>query len=98
MNNIAVKLDSKGIVENIIIVGDFTPEDYLLTKVPVGIGQNFKEVEKSFLLNEIKLKRQSLYVTETDPLFFMAQRGEATIEEWQAKVQEIKDRYPYPEE
>lgn len=41
--------------------------------------------------------RQFAYTQEADPLFFMAQRGEATIEEWQAKIAEIKARFPYPE-
>ena len=43
-------------------------------------------------------KRKAAYTAEADPLFFMSQRGEATVEEWQAKVAEIKARYPYPEE
>ena len=38
--------------------------------------------------------RRAAYITEADPLFFKAQRGEATMEEWQAKVQEIKARFP----
>ena len=42
--------------------------------------------------------RSAAYTTEADPLFFKAQRGEATIEEWQAKVAEIRSRYPYPQE
>ena len=42
--------------------------------------------------------RKWAYTAEADPLFFMSQRDEATVEEWQAKVQEIKARYPYPEE
>jgi hypothetical protein len=42
--------------------------------------------------------RKAAYTSEADPLFFMSQRGEATVEEWQAKVAEIKGRYPYPEE
>jgi hypothetical protein len=42
--------------------------------------------------------RQIDYQQESDPLFFMAQRGEATMEEWEAKVAEIKARYPYPVE
>jgi len=42
--------------------------------------------------------RRWAYQQEADPLFFMSQRGEATVEEWQAKVAEIKARYPYPEE
>ena len=41
-------------------------------------------------------KRQAAYTSESDPIFFMAQRGEATVEEWTAKVAEIKARYPYP--
>jgi len=40
--------------------------------------------------------RASAYTAEADPLFFKSQRGEATIEEWQAKVAEIRSRYPYP--
>ena len=38
--------------------------------------------------------RRSAYIAEADPLFFKAQRGEATVEEWQAKVAEIKTRFP----
>jgi hypothetical protein len=38
--------------------------------------------------------RRAAYITEADPLFFKAQRGEATMEEWQAKVAEIKERFP----
>lgn len=40
--------------------------------------------------------RAAAYREEADPLFFKAQRGEATLEEWQAKVAEIKARLPYP--
>ena len=42
--------------------------------------------------------RRAAYQRESDPLFFMAQRGEATLEEWQAKIAEIKARYPSPTE
>jgi hypothetical protein len=38
--------------------------------------------------------RRAAYAAEADPLFFKAQRGEATMAEWQAKVAEIKARYP----
>ena len=41
--------------------------------------------------------RAKAYPVESDPLFFKAQRGEVTIEEWQAKVEEIKTRFPYKE-
>ena len=42
--------------------------------------------------------RQAAYTAEADPLFFKWQAGEATKEEWEAKRQEIRDRFPYPEE
>ena len=38
--------------------------------------------------------RRAAYIAEADPLFFKAQRGEATVEEWQEKVAEIKQRFP----
>jgi hypothetical protein len=38
--------------------------------------------------------RRNAYIAEADALFFKAQRGEATMEEWQAKVAEIKARFP----
>ena len=50
------------------------------------------------LNDEAKFNRAAAYVAEADPLFFKAQRGEATMEEWQAKVDEIRERFPYAEE
>jgi hypothetical protein len=47
---------------------------------------------------ELSALRAEAYRAEADPLFFKAQRGEATMDEWLAKVAEIKARYPYPEE
>jgi hypothetical protein len=44
---------------------------------------------------EQRAARQSAYQREADPIFFMSQREEATQEEWQAKITEIKERYPY---
>lgn len=43
-------------------------------------------------------ERRAAYQVEADPLFFMAQRGEASLDDWQAKVAEIKARFPYPTE
>jgi hypothetical protein len=48
-------------------------------------------------LEQQQTARASAYRNEADPLFFKAQRGEATTEEWQAKVAEIKAQFPYPE-
>ena len=45
---------------------------------------------------EAEANRAAAYRSEADPLFFKAQRGEATTDEWTAKVAEIKARFPYP--
>lgn len=39
--------------------------------------------------------RAAAYKAEADPLFFKAQRGEATQQEWLDKVAEIQQRFPY---
>lgn len=46
---------------------------------------------------EAKRQRSAAYAAETDSLFFKSQRGEATVQEWQDKVAEIKARFPYQE-
>lgn len=38
--------------------------------------------------------RAAAYRTEADPLFFKSQRGECSIEDWQAKIAEIRARFP----
>ena len=42
--------------------------------------------------------RQADYTQEADPLFFKWQAGEGTEQEWLAKREEIRVRYPYPDE
>jgi hypothetical protein len=42
---------------------------------------------------QLQAQRAEAYRTESDPLFFKAQRGEATQQEWLDKVAEIKTRY-----
>lgn len=44
-------------------------------------------------LARLEGERAYAYRTESDPLFFKAQRGEATQQEWLDKVAEIKARY-----
>ena len=43
---------------------------------------------------QVEMSRRDAYIKEADHLFFKAQRGEATVQEWQDKVAEIKARYP----
>lgn len=37
--------------------------------------------------------RRAAYIAESDPIFFMSQRNEATQQEWLDKVAEIKARW-----
>jgi hypothetical protein len=60
--------------------------------------QALTKVEYDRIRGEQEASRRAAYLSESDPLFFMSQRGEATTEEWLAKINEIKARYPYPEE
>lgn len=41
-------------------------------------------------------KRAQAYREEADPIFFQAQRGKATQQDWLDKIAEIEARYPYP--
>lgn len=41
-----------------------------------------------------KYQRKAMYKLEADSIFFKAQRGEATMDEWLAKIAEIKAKYP----
>ena len=42
----------------------------------------------------VEAQRAEAYRNESDPLFFKAQRVEATQQQWLDKVAEIKARYP----
>jgi len=60
------------------------------------VAYDRQSVEAKAAQMQAQANRATAYTAEADPLFFKAQRGEATIEEWQAKVAEIRSRYPYP--
>jgi hypothetical protein len=47
---------------------------------------------------EQEAKRQAAFQIEADPLFFKWQAGEGTEAAWSAKRDDIRARYPYPEE
>lgn len=51
---------------------------------------------KAELLAMAEAQRAAAYREEADPLFFKYQRGSATKEEWLAKIDEIKARFPDP--
>lgn len=52
-----------------------------------------QEMASIFAANRESARKQ-MYQEESDPLFFKWQRGEATKEEWMAKIAEIKARFP----
>jgi hypothetical protein len=43
-------------------------------------------------------QRAAAYAAEADPLFFKAQRGEVSMDDWTAAVEAIRARFPYPSE
>ena len=47
-------------------------------------------------VDEQRQARAAAYAAEADPLFFKAKRGEVSMDDWNAKVEEIRQRYPYP--
>lgn len=57
-------------------------------------AQQVAQAEAQWKIDNAAQLRQAAYIAESDPLFFKAQRGEGTMEEWQSKVNEIKTRFP----
>lgn len=53
-------------------------------------------VEYENLYEKVEKARQAAYVTQSDPLFFEWQRGDATEQEWRDAVQAVKTAHPYP--
>jgi len=80
-----------------------TGERKVIQLTPEEIAQAQAQAEQAALaeaqwkIDNASQLRQQAYIDEADPLFFKAQRGEATMEEWMAKVEEIKQRFPYQE-
>jgi hypothetical protein len=92
-----------GVVINIIEVvslDSFQPETgYLVEDVgEASIGGTYvngRFYERRPSNDEQAEFRRKAYEAEADPIFFLIQRGEATQEQWQAKIAEIKARHPY---
>lgn len=61
------------------------------------VDQMAVTVDAEKALEDVRIQRSIAFKREADPLFFEAQRGEATMDEWNAKVAEIKARFPFPE-
>jgi hypothetical protein len=96
-----------GVVTNLVLADTALEENWVEATDSCGIGWSYSSGQFTAppepalpapTRESQEELRRSAYQQEADPLFFMSQRGEATVEEWQAKVAEIKARYPYPEE
>ncbi len=98
-------LKSYGIYE--VVQADYPTYDsatYRIEEgVPMLVGSVWTQVWNVIALTaeeiaqqaaQIKAQRAEAYRTESDPLFFKAQRGEATQQQWLDKIAEIKVRYP----
>jgi len=58
----------------------------------ITINQDKLKTHKNQLA---KSNREQAYKTESDPIFFLWQRNEATEQDWKNKIAEIKERFPY---
>jgi len=96
-----------GLVVNTVLADSPFTENWV--KAPSGCSIGWSYADGKFIAppepalvaptkEEQETVRRAAYAAEADPLFFKWQAGEGTEEEWLAKRQEIRDRYPYPAE
>jgi hypothetical protein len=72
-----------------VLENEVVETEVFRTRTPAELEQ-----EAQYLKDSSRAARKVAYIDESDPLFFKVQRGEATLEEWLAKIEEIKSRYP----
>ena len=89
----------------LLIIQGNTLDDLVVTNQETGEPFEFDQalataaaviVAQEQALASAQRKRASAYTAEADPMFFKYQAGEVTKEEWLAKREEIRQRYPYP--
>ena len=62
-----------------------------------ALDKLWTDVEYEAQHEAVQRQRAIAYQIESDPIYMEAQREEGkTLDEWKAKVDEIKARYPYP--
>jgi hypothetical protein len=47
-------------------------------------------------MKQVERLRQAAYAAQSDPIFFLYQRGDATEQEWLDAVDAVKAQFPYP--
>ena len=61
------------------------------------LDKKWPKVQHDLEVARIAAARRARYQTETDGMFFAAQRDGAPLDDWQAAVDQIKADLPYPE-
>ena len=88
----------RNLYSNVITIddgaGSFDAQGNQVTVDEAAVAAEIQRLQPIKAVEQAERNRQAAYIAESDPLFFKAQRGEATMEEWQAKVAEIKTRFP----
>ena len=88
----------RNLYSNVITIDDgagaFDAQGNQVTVDEAAVAAEIQRLQPIKAVEQAERNRQVAYMAESDPLFFKAQRGEATMEEWQAKVAEIKTRFP----
>jgi hypothetical protein len=79
-----------------IVVDLTTGEQRIVPLTPEEIAEIESRPALLPTIEQQRAARIAAYKAEADPLFFKSQRGEATTAEWEAKIEEIKARFPYP--
>ena len=103
-------VNSYGVIEGGVVVNAVLAEADFATEqgwvlLPEGVGPTWLYDGSTFSAplpyvptrEEQEAKRAEAYRAEADTLFFQAQRGKATQQEWLDKIAEIEARFPYPE-
>ena len=94
-----------GVVVNAVLAEEDFAAEQGWVLLPEGVGPTWLYDGSTFSAplpyvpthEEQEAKRAAAYAQEADPLFFQAQRGKATQQEWLDKIAEIEARFPYPE-
>ena len=94
MNHAAIYATHPNVVTIDDTAGAFDAQGNQVTIDEAAVAAEAVRLEAAAVIQRIEANRRAAYIAEADPLFFKAQRGEATVQEWQDKVAEIKARYP----